>query len=297
MLSIEDFPPTTQRANLSVGRARDAAKPSLCVIPIETFTRLPDGTEKHLEFATAFCEVADGREYLVTSWHNVTGRDPKTGRPRALNGAVPSFVRAHFIELVQSQAEFSYAPLGTFHIDIPVEQATSFSWIMHQDGQAIDIAGVRIGGEKARLVVPISHAVDAGEPQLEICDELYILGFPRGLRPVGNFPIWKRGSIAPAPSWGAHRERCIWIDTVAREGMSGSPVFARTLSLDLCRRQTGNGKARADTHVVTGLAFVGVYSGRRGGPDALEAQNGKVWRAEAVREMLANPRKLGFDLI
>jgi hypothetical protein len=248
--------------------------------------------------ATAFCDIWDGRQYLVTNWHNVTGRDPQTGQPRACDAVVPSFVRAYFLELIEGRA---YRPLGTFHVDLPIEMDSPDSWIMHQDGQRIDIAALRLSDDVRRYIVPINDAVDVDNPVLEVGSELYILGFPRGLKPVGNFPIWKRGSIASEPKWKARLERCFWIDAATREGMSGSPVVARAFSVEVASRMIGNtpGPLRGDEIIGAkpGLAFVGIYSGRMGIADALEAQIGKVWHADTLQEMLANPRPIDFDII
>jgi hypothetical protein len=202
------------------------------------------------------------------------------------------------IELIRTPEGDAFRPRGTFHTDLPIEIGSPDHWVMHQDGQAIDIAAFRLGDDERRYIVPMNDAVGVYDPVLEVGSELYILGFPRGLKPVGNFPIWKRGSIASEPKWQAHQERCFWIDAATRDGMSGSPVVARALSSDEHALQIGNGPLRDDTLIIAkpGLAFVGVYSGRMGIADALEAQIGKVWYAKAVQEMLANPRPLDFDL-
>ena len=257
---------------------------------------MEDGTEHCMGCATAFCDTWDGRQYLITNWHNVTGRDPKTGQPRSADAVVPSFVRAHFIELISTPEGDGFRPLGTFHIDIPIENDCADNWIMHQDGQAIDIAAIRLVDDERRHIIPINDAVGVYNPVLEVGSEIYILGFPRGLKSVGNFPLWKRGSIASEPRWQARQERCFWIDAATREGMSGSPVVARAISAEDNSRLIGNGPLQLNSIIIArpGLAFIGVYSGRMGIADALEAQIGKVWHAEAVQEMLANPKPLDF---
>jgi hypothetical protein len=169
---------------------------------------------------------------------------------------------------------------------------------MHQDGQAIDIAALRLNDDERRWIVPINEAVGVYDPVLEIGSEVYVPGFPLGLRPVGNFPIWKRGSIASEPKWLARQQICFWIDAATRKGMSGSPVVAHAITAEEDARLIGDGPVRPDSLLVVrpGLAFVGVYSGRMGTTDALEAQIGKVWYAGAVQEMLANPRPLDYDI-
>lgn len=268
-------------------------------MPIELYVRVAAGTDELLGWATAFCDSWEGSLYLITNWHNITVRDPLTGQPiDKMRGTIPTFVRAHFLELVRTEKGDAFRPLGTFHNDFPIETGSADSWLMHQDGQAIDIAALRLEEDARRHIVPINDAVGVYDPVLEVGSELYIVGFPRGLKPVGNFPIWKRGSIASEPRWQARLERCFWIDAATRGGMSGSPVVASALSVEDDSRLIGNGPLRPDSIIVSkpGLAFLGVYSGRIGIADALEAQIGKVWHAAEVQEMLANPRPLDFDI-
>jgi Trypsin-like peptidase domain len=298
MHSVDDGSLEFTTAKLYSRASRGPEGATLSVVPIELYARKTDGTEKYLGCATAFCDVWKGRKYLITNWHAVTDRNPQTGQARTDDAVVPSFVRAYFLELIQRPEGDAFRPLGTFHVDLPIEMDSPNNWFMHPAGQSIDIAALRLDDDKRRYIVPINDAVDVFNPVLEVGNELYILGFPLGLKPVGNFPIWKRGSIASEPKWQARRERCFWIDAATREGMSGSPVVARTISAEDDSRLIGNGPLQPDSIIVTkpGLAFVGVYSGRMGIADALEAQIGKVWHAEVVQEMLANPRLLDFDI-
>jgi hypothetical protein len=274
------------------------AKPTLSVVPVDLFVHDAGGNEVLIGRATAFCDRWAGRQYLITNWHNVTGRDPATGQPRQPDCVVPSFVRAHYIKLHATDKGAVFAPLDTFPVDIPIGNAHDTSWLMHKDGQAIDIAAVALPDDDHRYIIPMVDAVQELRPQLKIGDDLFILGFPRGLRPIGNFPIWKRASIATEPLWQANQERCFWVDSATREGMSGSPVIARALSAEDKARLIGNGPLRPNTIIVLSepIAFVGVYSGRIGIADALEAQIGKVWNAALIQEMLVDPRPLDFEI-
>lgn len=278
--------------------SRGPAKPTLSVVPIDLFVYDIDGNEVLLGRATAFCDTWAGQQYLITNWHNVTGRDPATGQPVALDCVVPSFIRAHFLRLHATENGPAFAPVDTFPLDIPIRDARDPCWIMHESGQVIDVAAVALPNDERRYVIPMVDVVEEFNPQLEIGEELFILGFPRGLRPIGNPPIWKRASIATEPLWLANEEHCFWVDSATREGMSGSPVIARALSAEDNARHIGNEPLKHDTLIVfkKPVALVGVYSGRIGVRDALEAQIGKVWRAAVIQEMLANPRPLDFEV-
>jgi hypothetical protein len=71
---------------------------SMAVVPIDVYTTAANGGEVLLGSATTFCDVLGSQRYLITNWHNVTGRDPATGQPREKDGVIPTFVRAHFLE-------------------------------------------------------------------------------------------------------------------------------------------------------------------------------------------------------
>jgi hypothetical protein len=167
---------------------------------------------------------------------------------------------------------------------------------MHQDGQAVDLAAFPLQDDSTRHATFMNECVAVSEPYLEVGTDVFILGYPQGLRPTGNLPIWKRGSIATEPMFAANRERCFWVDSATRKGMSGSPVVARVISKEDELKQRG--PLSPDTPIIFrhGLSFVGVYSGRVGVSDALEAQLGKIWHATLVQEMLLNPRPLDFEV-
>ena len=71
----------------------------------------------------------------------------------------------------------------------------------------------------------ILNAIPQFDAVYSVGSEVFVLGFPRGLRTQSNFPIWKRGTIATEPAIprddGAP---LILIDAATRKGMSGSPV-------------------------------------------------------------------------
>jgi hypothetical protein len=94
----------------------------------------------------------------------------------------------------------------------------------------------------------------------------------------------------------ANCEPCFLADAATRRGMSGAPVFKRGRTLEL------EGDARAGhpgqgtiLEEPRGLAFVGIYSGRLGKADLLEAQLGKVWYPSAIRDVVVSGIALDFE--
>jgi len=289
---------STQRLYSFAGM-RGPAPMSTAVIPVDLFAHDQSGAEILLGCATAFCDSWENTRYLVTNWHNVTGRDPRTGQPKAPDGVIPSFLRAYFLQAIPTANGIGIQPITTVPIDIEISVGDSASWMMHDSGQAVDIAAIKLLNDPKIYIAAVNECIDVFDPVLQVGNELSILGFPRGLKPIGNFPIWKRASIATEPKWMADQERCFWIDSATREGMSGSPVIARALSVEDYSNQIGNGPLTDKTVIVSqpGIAFAGVYSGRVGVKDALEAQIGKVWHAQLVQEIFMNSRPLDFEII
>ena len=124
------------------------------------------------------------------------------------------------------------------------------------------------------------------EFKVEVAQDVFIVGFPRGLAGSGLLPIWKRGSIASEPGVDYGGLPCLLIDSTTREGLSGSPVIAEFVGYHAKDRDRPSG----DDWIGLGRSFLGVYSARLKGQDEFEAQLGVVWKAETVRDITATGR-------
>ena len=99
---------------------------------------------------------------------------------------------------------------------------------------------------------------------------------------TGLLPVWKRGSVATEFNIDVGDLPSFIIDTATREGMSGSPVIARSVG--------GYTTVGGGTMIGPGTynRFLGVYSGRYvGGID--EAHLGIVWKVAAIDEIIDDP--------
>ena len=108
--------------------------------------------------------------------------------------------------------------------------------------------------------------------------EAFVIGYPRGMSGGGNFPIWKRATIATEPDLDLDDLPKFYIDTATREGMSGSPVYAQEVGYWLPEGISDPSQAS----IGKGHRFVGVYSGRLGAEDEFKAQLGVVWKESAL---------------
>lgn len=233
------------------------------------------------EFATAsgFFWAHEGRIFLISNWHVFSGREPWNGQPKNSQLAVPDVIGVTYYH--GRTGDLCTIRISVLHEDKPV-------WIQHEKyGQNVDVAAIDVTdevadsltyetGEENKLFC-INTLPQIDEAYLRVTDDLYILGFPLGLRPTAALPIWKRASVASEPDFPVNGLSCFYVDTASREGMSGAPVLLRATSY-----QT---KTASRTRLPGITQFVGVYSGRATGRDH-EAQLGLIWKKELLDEIL-----------
>ncbi len=216
--------------------------------------------------------------YLITAWHNLSGRRPGVETPISDTGGVPNQLHVE-----GSGVDFSvnlYAEGNDPNVHAPL-------YATHQSGSRIDVTVFPV-----RPGTRVSHPLDRSflmprynsELSLYVGQTCYILGFPEGLihRPLehGAFPIWKTGNIASEPLFDFDGQPKLLIDATTRRGMSGAMVVV-----------SERGRNR----------FVGIYSGRYRqavagtGPEQnpnFTAELGWVFRSEVVSELIRGLRSL-----
>jgi Trypsin-like peptidase domain len=244
---------------------------SVAAIPVEMFF---NGT--NLSVGTAFVWAEGDRFFLITNWHNVTGKDPNTGKHLSKTAAEPNRLKVWFNEkdkLGNKVAKF-----------VPVRDSSGAPlWFVHPaHGNQIDIVALPLEKYPDVEMYPI-NTMPNRDLAVQIGRDVFVLGFPFGIRP-GGFPIWKRGSIASEPEITPIAQLHMFIDTASRPGMSGSPVI----------RRSWNTHAMADGNTELGVGaatkFIGVYSGRTASQDPLDAQLGLIWSASFVAEIVSGAK-------
>jgi len=134
-------------------------------------------------------------------------------------------------------------------------------------------------GTFGRIGALSDELIDAG-------DDLFVLGYPRGISDYSAEPLWKRATVASDPRSGWNRQPQFIIDCASREGMSGAPVIAFSKSGEV---QVG-GMRHAGNSPSTALH--GIYVGRINNPEAtaedklFEAQLGTVWKRAVIDEII-----------
>ena len=260
-----------------------------------------------LATGSAFFYEHAGAWFLITNWHNLSGRQFLSGEPLTQSGRFPTHIRAMWSKY--SPPDSGYA-LGSFTtVAQPVEIYKDYEplWLEHLElGSICDVVALPLN--RPDDCPPFMHNAANQISKVRIPVEpgctVYILGFPRSISVGFGLPLWKSGYIASEPHYdvtidgdisdiggltGGIKLPAFFIDSQTREGMSGSPVFAsytgnwdsadpyRTWDLD-----APDFYGRDDIFLGTeAKEFVGCYSGRVGGNEQ-EAALGLCWRNDMI---------------
>ncbi|MDF2118287.1 serine protease [Roseiarcaceae bacterium H3SJ34-1] len=240
---------------------------SFTAIPIE-----PLYDETKLAIGTAFFWLHQKQNFLITNWHNLSGRRTDDEKPIHSQAAIPNKLR------IWCGHETVGNKIST-DVDLYDKDGTPI-WFVHPTRKhAVDIAAIAITPGYDVRIYAINDAQET-PAIVGVGAEVFILGFPTGLT-RGGFPIWKRGSIATEPDFAAQGDDYMLIDSATRAGMSGAPVIFRTNGTFTAQDGSINIAAGANT------SFVGIYSGRLKTPTLDDPQLGITWPKKLIEEVVA----------
>ena len=230
--------------------------------------------------ATGFLWRHDGREYIVSNWHNFSGRNQQTGN--YLSTFTPNWLLTN---LAYRGAELDRGEFWIHNIPIrfPLLASEEPLWIEHPNGREVDCAALPIHVPiPDKNVNKFVNEIEKFNSKLEPYEgaECFVVGYPMGLQGPGLTPIWKRASIATDPYQDISGQPLFLIDTATRKGMSGSPVIVRHSGF------FNPNKNPNDARFGTVENFIGIYSGRVD-DDPLGVQIGRVWKAKVIEEMFS----------
>ncbi|ADW67241.1 S1 family peptidase [Granulicella tundricola] len=230
---------------------------------------------RHLGIATGFVVLKNNVHYLVTNQHVVSGLNIWNDQPSHSDGLVPDsisilhHVRGHLGRWTAIKERLRSED------DRPL-------WIEHPVGKQIDIAFLRLTSfyDESLLCIatyPLDLAIRNTQIPLFPTSPVSIVGFPFGNGQLDGLPIWKSGSIASDPDIDYEGHPQILVDCIGRQGMSGSPVYARRIG--------GFTDVNGSFSISVGGAmttdrFVGIYAGSIDKASEI----GRVWKASAVLE-------------
>lgn len=246
---------------------------SLVTIPIRLFFR---ETKQELYTGTAFVYEYNGKLYLITNWHIVTGLCPKTKKPITDHGGIPN-------DLVMTLRTSSTKPeWNSFTLELYNNNISD--WLIHPVyKERVDVVAMELElpDNFAGIIKPInSYKFD--DFDIKIADDVFVLGYPYSLTGGGSFPIWKRGSVATEPEIDYEGLPKYFIDTATKSGMSGAPVIFRRVGF---HNKSGK-NLNLQTVVGEIQNFVGIYSGRVIGENDFDAQLGIVWKRDVIEEII-----------
>lgn len=257
---------------------------SLSVTHISAHRKYPDGTTTGNSTMTGFLWRRDGRVFLVTNHHNVSGINPETGEH------IGTFVPTHLIVSYyfgQSGSDPGTNLIQRNKMEIELYDTNdSPIWITHSNEKDVDIVLIELQLSLVDGMFPFFlNEVDfTNSFQPQIGEECFIVGYPENFAGQYYSPIWKRGSVATLPLLDHDSKPVFLLDTIGNSGLSGSPVIARGSGI----HNPGGGPDICDETVMgTFDNFVGIYAGRMSN-QGIGSQLGRVWKSAVISEILEN---------
>ena len=236
--------------------------------------------DKKLSIGTGFFIEQNEQKYLITNWHNVTGKNPLTKKNISSTLAVPDRLSFQLLQRGKLDRWVNCTLLLYSDAD-DNEQPKKPVWLEHPNyGNDVDVVAIKISDHANTDIHTVDEINKTPEMKITVTQDVFVLGYPKGISGSGNFPIWKRASIATEPGINRDGLPKMLIDTATREGMSGSPVVALS-------RGSHVNKNGAQVIGQDGSRFIGVYSGRLGDGEG-QAQLGIVWKASSVEEIISH---------
>lgn len=256
-----------------------------------------------------------GKTYIVTAWHNVTGRHTESLKCLSKTLATPDNVIASIACRFSKQG----VDIGCMRrsITVPLEASGKTTYYIHRQGwPRVDVVAIPIdpkgdyisegeiaSGEQINFSFPLVNKISNGSVDSDIeciqaaeantsyidanlslslyaSDDIFILGYPKGITDYTGQPVWKRASVASSPSIGWDRQPQFLVDCASKEGMSGAPAifYNRKNSIQIGGTE----------YITAGPATVlhGIYVGRIGSTSEFEAQLGRVWKRSVIDEVI-----------
>lgn len=261
---------------------QDSVRPVDTLSLVALYIRMMFDTEC-LAHGSAFLWRHTGRPFLVSNWHNFSGRNPEIGeqndnQPKSETGGIPNRVecvlgkRALDSPVKQPLKKGETVPWDAFSFPLR-NDANEPLYLEHPLGSRVDIAALPVELPSQVLPFYLNEFPYFEDIPLKAGQDVFIVGYPLGQIAGMPLPIWKRASIASEPYAPIGGLNKLFVDTASRAGMSGSFVIAQyNEAFTPPGRTTIFGGARK---------LLGIYSGRIA-PSAIEAQLGIVWHRQEI---------------
>ena len=254
--------------------------------------------------ATGFFYDLDGETFLITNWHNISGKNFVTKKCLDPNLRTPEYIEVQFASWIPGSGMARWLPSNKVQ-RVEIYQGFEPLWFEHPElGSSCDIIALPLSrpADCPEFMHDAANLVTTDNIPLKPGNTVFIIGFPMGLSIGPGLPLWKSGYIASEPFFDistgdtSNFLPAIFIDAQTRQGMSGSPVYASYSGSwdnsdpysDLAGLGIHQFVKRTDVVLAsTGIEFIGCYSGRAFGK-ANEAALGLCWRKEAIEHICGN---------
>lgn len=271
-----------------------------------------------LAIGTGVIYERNDKFYIVTAWHNLTGRHPDTLNFQSKSNAVPDNVVVNIavsypfgvnrisvnIPLVdEDKSLFLIHPTRWPRVDvaaIPFDPDGVFKFDHWQPDGTVKEALISLVSDTVptelcpiqRYLVPNTGVMDQWLDNVEVTEELFIPGYPHNIQDDYSQPVWKRATIASSVQNGWNGQPKFLVDSASKSGMSGSPVVYYSPQ----GKVTSGGRTNYFSQDVAILA--GIYMGRTGVTDEADPQVGIVWHRSVIDEIIdgAHYECLPFDI-
>lgn len=233
-----------------------------------------------LSHGTGFIYKKGNNFYLITNWHNVSGKHPDTGRHLSDHGGEPNLICTYFRD--KENPGNTHKEIVNLYSDSDMQKPIWKEHPTHKN--KVDIVAIPLPDVITTKygMFSINDIQFDSEYREKVADEAFIIGYPFPEPTYIALPIWKKASISSEPDVNINQLPMMYVDTATRPGLSGSPVIMQRVGI----HGFTNGVSNDHSSIGRIRNFIGVYSGRVGN-DESKAQLGIVWKAKVIEEILA----------
>jgi|GEM_PF-1331716 len=255
---------------------------------------------------TGFLHRRSDSEFLITNWHVITGRNPKS--PQHLLDGYPDSPSAFRVYYAKRENQNFLIRSPEFALYRKDGKPNWIETTLGEERPDLVALPIEISQESA-----VSHIEDFKNPakgSLRIGKEVVVVGYPFGIRADYPFPIWKRGYVASEPSLLVGGQPKFFLDMPGRPGLSGSPVFTVDSGFEATKelssliaqyeespvgelaekilKQLDPSALKSETSI---LRFVGTFSGTMNDGDLTKLGLGIVWNGAMIDRLFENPKE------
>ena len=196
-----------------------------------------------ISLGTAFFYECEGETFVITNWHNVTGKHPLTGEPLDSERS-PLYIRAKWPAVSDDVSHPEGAKMVHFRAhQIVIEDETGPTWFEHPElGSVCDVVAIPVQKPTnwPSSIHMAANKIDETSIPIEPGLKVIVVGFPQGMSTGPGLPMIKTGFLSSMPGFnirlggefsdvgglkGGIEVPAILLDVHTIPGMSGSPVF------------------------------------------------------------------------